>query len=145
MGLFNKIKDPVQGTAQVVACSGAPDNAASTIGGVPCAMNLVLTAPGVEATAIETRKRVPGKKHPYSGMILPATIDRSDPERFEIDWDQVPTHDERARQQTEAAAEAMRDGTGTPGVPLEAQGIVGQLGDMFPGAQIHVEGGAGGG
>jgi hypothetical protein len=129
MALFRKLKDPVEGTARVVSCSGGSyENAAYS----RCWMSLVLSAPGVEPYPVETTKLVRSTKHPHPGVVLPVTIDRSRPDRFEIDWDRVPTRKEVARQQTEEAAEAMRSG-GTAADRLQ---------DLLPGATIHVEGGA---
>jgi hypothetical protein len=127
MALFRKLKDPVEGSARVVSCGGGSyENAAFT----RCWMSLVLSAAGIEPYTVETTKLVRSTKHPYPGMVLPVTIDRSRPDRFEIDWDQVPTRKEAARQQTEQAAEAMRSG----------ETAVDQLQDLLPGATIHVEG-----
>jgi hypothetical protein len=127
MGLFKRVKDPVEGTAQVVSCSGGSQENAAFF---RCWMSLVLTAPGLEPHPVETTKLVRSTKRPSPGMVLPVTIDRARPDRFEIDWDRVPTRKEVARHQTEQAANAMQGG-GTAAEQIE---------QVLPGATIHVEG-----
>ncbi|MFD0743699.1 hypothetical protein ACFQ1L_19160 [Phytohabitans flavus] len=46
---FKRIPDPVEGTAQVVSATGAPDGH----GSAACGMHLVLTIPGVPAFAVQ--------------------------------------------------------------------------------------------
>lgn len=105
MGLFGKrFKDPVRGTAQVVGSPRPPENA---MWAANVKLQLVVRADGVESHATEKREwKVPVKKWPWPGTQLPVTVDRRDPEKFDIEWDEVPTTKEVARQRAEAMASA---------------------------------------
>jgi hypothetical protein len=46
-------------------------------------------------------------------MVLPVTVDREDPQRIDIEWDDVPSSAERSRQSAEHLAAARR-GQGSP-------------------------------
>jgi hypothetical protein len=43
-------------------------------------------------------------------MVVPVTVDRADPRRVKIRFDDTTTHREQARAQTEALARARRGG-----------------------------------
>lgn len=140
MGLFSKkMKDPVRGTAQVVAAS-MPLQGAS--GWSNCDLDLVVSADGLEPYAVEMSPWTRMSKWPYPGYTLPVTVDRADPEYVKIEWDDVPSGDELASAEAERIAEAMRSGTAasvdTGGIPPEAAAIVEQLTGMFPGASVTV-------
>ncbi len=139
MGWFSrKMKDPVRGNAQVVAASIPPRGVS---GWSNCDLSLVVSAEGVEPHAVQqTSWLTPTSKWPYSGMTLPVTVDRADPDRVKIDWDEVPSGEDAAAAEAEQIAEAMRSGTDpTGGVPAEAAGIVSQLQELFPGAAVIVD------
>ena len=143
MGLFKRrLKDPVDGTVQIVSTTGRPYRAVYGI----CNMQVVVQAPGIEAFATEhSAGLVRASKWPVPGTILKAKVDREDPERFEILWDEVPTREEMAQDQAQAIAAAMRGEAPSgatavpPGVPPAAAGVIAQLQKQFPGAQIHVQ------
>jgi hypothetical protein len=136
MGLFKRIKDPVRGTAQVIAASRAPEHASRA----NCKMTLVVEADGVPARTVEHHDwAVPLKRWPIIGETLPVTVSRTKTDRVKIEWGEVPTHEERARRQADAIAASRGGGAAGAGdVPPHAQDIVDQVTRMFPDATVHV-------
>lgn len=130
------MKDPVQGTAQVVSSSNAPR---STHGN--CHMTLVVTAPGVEPFSVKHHSlAVPTDRWPWPGMSIPVTVDRANPEKIDIDWDDVPRVGDTAMDEADAMVEALEHGgSAAETAPGEAAGMVAQLQQMFPGATVQVE------
>ena len=132
-----RMKDPVEGVAQVVGSTQPPDSATS--GNVN--LTLVVQADGVPATTIEHSCLAPTKKWPYPGETLPVTFDRTDPDRLKVRWDDVPDSADVSRQQAEALAAQLNQG-GAGGSVASAGGdvseIVESLQQQFPGAQIQV-------
>jgi hypothetical protein len=61
------------------------------------------------------------------------TVDRADPTRLRIEWDEVRTHEDRIAEQAEALAARMNSGGASTGNDL-----VDQLRAAFPGADITV-------
>jgi hypothetical protein len=112
------MKDPVQGTARVLLCS---DNRG---GGVmqTCRMQLVVEGEDVPATAVEHSGIVHHERWPAPGMTLPVTVDRADPRRIKIEWDEIPASEERARESAEELAAAMRGEVGSPGEDATSAG-----------------------
>ncbi|MDI4236780.1 hypothetical protein OZ411_28615 [Bradyrhizobium sp. Arg237L] len=121
MGWFSegkrvRITNPVGGQLQVVACSPFPDAAGEAILCPKCDIDGVITAERLAATAVQySSYEVPKPKWPRPGAVLPVTVDLADPNRFRIEWDQVPTGPEaaerlaetlRARQLSERLADA---------------------------------------
>ncbi|HEY4021658.1 MAG TPA: DUF3592 domain-containing protein [Pseudonocardiaceae bacterium] len=49
----------------------------------------VLSVPGLNPLAAEHHAKAPHAKLPTIGQILPVIVDRADPTRFRIEWDQV--------------------------------------------------------
>jgi hypothetical protein len=135
------MKDPVRGTAQVVSSTMPPDSATWA----NCKMSLVVQADGVAPYATEVHDlTVPTKKWPWPGQTLPATVDRANPGRVRIEWDEVVAHGDRAKAEAEAMAAALRGDAGAAqaqpeGVPAEAAGVVSQFQQMFPGATVRVD------
>ena len=99
-----RIKEPVSGQAQVVSCTGYHGDGVWQ----NCRMQLVVSGDGVEATSVEHSELIHNRKWPTPGMALPATIDRSNPQRFKIDWGAVKDSRELAAANAEAMAAAMR-------------------------------------
>jgi hypothetical protein len=132
------MKDPVDGTAQVVGSTQPPDSASSA----NVNLNLVVQADGVPATSVEHTCMAPTKKWPYPGETLPVTFDRADPTRLKVRWDDVPESGDVARQQAEALAAQLNQGGGqvVSGGGADVSGIVEALQEAMPGAQINVEG-----
>ena len=95
------MRDPAEGTLQVVAVSASPET------GVPAEgirLTGVVRAPGVPPTAVEYRGGASAARWPQRGQLLPVIVDRASPteaDRVVIDWDRVPTHLELAEQLAE--------------------------------------------
>jgi Short C-terminal domain len=134
-----RMKDPVDGTAQVVGSTQPPDSATSA----NVNLTLVVQAEGVSATSIEHSCIAPTKKWPFPGETLPVTFDRADPDRLRIRWDEVPEAGDVAKQQADALAAQMNQGGGplvTQAGGADVSEIVTALQQQYPGAQIEVDG-----
>jgi len=123
-----RMKDPVRGSAQVVACSRITQAAVAS----NCVMNLVVSADGIPATPVEHECMCRQDRWPQPGQVLPVTVDRADPTRLRIEWDEVRTHEDRIAEQAEALAAHMNNGAST------GNDLVHQLRAAFPGAEITV-------
>lgn len=137
MGLFNRIKDPVRGTAQVIAASQMPR---ATSGN--CRMTLVVQAGDLVPFSVEHHDHmVSTDKWPVAGEVLPVTVDRRKPERLRVEWDEVPSAREASRARADALAARLADGEAVDadGLPPEAQEMVDRVREMFPGATVHVQ------
>jgi hypothetical protein len=84
------ITDGVRGTARVTSASSY-DNDPSFGGGVyqNCHMQVVVEAPGIPATTATVKGLVHQQKWPLPGMVLPALIERTNPQLVQILWDEV--------------------------------------------------------
>lgn len=137
MGLFNRIKEPVRGAAQVVAASQMPRATSAN-----CRMTLVVQAEGMVPYSVEHHDHmVSTDKWPVAGEVLPVTVDRRKPERLRVEWDEVPSAREASRARADALAARMAAG-GDPEdqeIPPEAQEMVDRVREMFPGATVHVQ------
>ena len=97
MGWFSKdkrtrITNPVSGQLQVVACSPFPDAAGEVVLYPRCDIDGVITAERLTPAEVHySGYDVPKPKWPRPGMVLPVTADIADPNRFRIEWGQVPT------------------------------------------------------
>ena len=98
------MRDPVRGHAYVVACSrwGEPAVASNV------AMNLVVSAEGVPGIAIEHECLCRHDRWPWAGQTLPVIVDRAEPARLRVQWDEVPAHHDTARREADALAAALR-------------------------------------
>ena len=105
-----RMSDPVRGHAEVVSCSAYHGRGVKQ----SCTMQLVVQAEGVAATAHEHHALAHRYKWPAPGMTLPITVDRADPAKFYIEWDEVPDSRERDAQAAEALAAKMRAEGGPP-------------------------------
>lgn len=85
-----KIDDPVEGSAQVISAS-SPPRSGQNAGRAMCTMNLVVTVPGRPSVAVEGAQLVQLSRWPTPGMQLPIVAERTDPTRYRILWDHVPT------------------------------------------------------
>jgi hypothetical protein len=116
MGLldrFQRIKDPVRGSAQVVSTTRPPHGAVSG----NCRMHLVVTVPGHPAFPVDESFIVRVAKWPQPGMTLPIEASQSQPAKFKIQWDEVGSwHDAAAAQSQELAARLNQPPT-VPGPP----------------------------
>jgi Short C-terminal domain len=146
VGLFDRMKEPVRGTANVVSATTLD---AGKTGKDECTMQLIVQADGLMPTSISHRDGdTPVDRWPDAGDVLPVTVDREKPERLRIEWDEV-------RVGGSTAGAAMAVPVTSPGVPAvagehhsirdehpeippEAAAIVDQLASMFPGASVNV-------
>lgn len=123
MGLFNKatelrMKDPVDGSLTVVGIS-SPDPTATQAN---YRLDGVVTAPGLEATAITHHGMTSVSHWPSPGQVLPVTVDRSHPDRLTIHWERLASSHDSARSAAEDLAASMRSGTTSPGPATAAPG-----------------------
>ena len=96
--------DPVPGTMLVTAASLPSRRAAfhmSRITGV-------VSADGIEPTAVQYVGLIRTALWPSPGRQLPVIVDRADPRKFAIQWDQAGSSEASALGQAEALAAAMR-------------------------------------
>src|SRR5262245_8502584 len=128
------MKDPVDGTAQVVGSTQPPDSATS--GNVN--LTVVVQADGVEATSVEFSCIAPTKKWPFPGETLPVSVDRADPTRIRVRWGDVPEAGDVAKQQADSIAASLNQGAGQAN-PADASAMVEALQQAMPGAQINVD------
>ena len=118
MGLLGSLlggmsmKDPVEGTAQIVSCTGYHGEGVMQ----NCRMQLVVEAEGIEPTAVEHSELVHNRKWPHPGMVLPARIDRANPKKVKLDWDAVQDSREQAQGSAEAMAATRRGEGGGAGI-----------------------------
>jgi hypothetical protein len=120
-----RMEDPVSGTAQVVSVSSYDGDATWQ----NCRMNLVVQADGVPATAVVHDAIVAAAKWPSPGQTLPVAVDRANPQRVKIDWDQVERSGDRASRDAEQLAAQLRGEA--PEMPGAAQpGQAPRLADM---------------
>jgi hypothetical protein len=101
------MKDPVKGTAFVVSANQW------TRAQVPSPLHakLVVEGDGVPKTTVEHSERVEPKLWtvwPSPEQTLPVTIDRANPSRLAIDWQQL-LHEEEQRKQRKRAAAAEKE------------------------------------
>jgi hypothetical protein len=114
-----RMQDPVKGTAQVVSASMNRGRGILQM----CRMQLVVQADGVPPTAVSFSGLVHYDRWPAPGMALPVTVDRAEPQRISIDWDEVPSRAERSQQSAEGLAAMMRgEGGGAAGAPIGSAG-----------------------
>ena len=124
MGLFGdmfkglRMKDPVRGQAQVVSSTAHRGDGIWQ----NCHMQLVVQAEGVPATSAERHELVHHQKWPMPGLTLPVTVDRADPSKFKIEWDEVQDSRDRAAANAEALAAMMRGETPPGAGPMGAFG-----------------------
>lgn len=102
-----KINDPVRGTLHVTASSRPPNSATSA----NFVINGIVSASGLMPTAVEHQGIARTRKWPRAGQVLPITVDRSDPTRIRIEWDEVPDTWDAARDNAERVARSMRTGS----------------------------------
>jgi hypothetical protein len=65
-------------------------------------LTLQVRVPGREIYLHKHSCWVQAVKYPQPGVMLPITVDRNDPTRMRIEWDQVLTTEEQVRRQHEA-------------------------------------------
>ena len=152
MGLFDRIKDPVRGTARVLSVHGDPGSSKVDV-------QLVVQPEGMTPSTVEVELRRPADVGPVAGDLLPVTVDRKHHDRLEVDWDSVRAARTAGWGQPVPGAGATAAASTTPGppgtptgfvdlgsvstpaaqIPPEAQPVVDQLRQMFPNASIQVQ------
>ena len=108
MGLRNwvhnkRLTDPVAGTYRLTSCSSNSGGAAYE----NCRMHGVVVGPGVGPIAVEHYCTAPTKRWPQPGDTVPVTVDRADPTRLRIDWDQLPSGSDRGQRLAEELVASM--------------------------------------
>ncbi len=109
MSAFQRMKDPVRGTAKVAHASALVALSTSRL-------RLVITADGVPPTTVEWKPPAfgpqRGDRWPEEGDTIPVTVDRANPQTFKIQWSEMPKVDDRLRermdQKTQSALEEAR-------------------------------------
>ncbi len=106
-----RMKDPVQGSAQVVSCSGHRGDRLMQ----NCRLQLVVRGDGVPAKAIEHHGLVHRERWPSPGMTLPVTVDRANPNRVRVRWREVESSRDRALRSAAELTSARRPDSEEPG------------------------------
>lgn len=123
MGLFNRIKDPVDAEYRLTSCSSSSPGAAYS----NCRMEGVVTGPGVGPIAVEYNTlAAPTKKWPQPGQTLPVTVDREDPTRLKVRWADMPTNRELGRQYAAQQAQQAQASGATASTSYEVVGAPGR-------------------
>jgi hypothetical protein len=120
-----RITDGVRGTAEVISATGYYGGAIYQ----NCRMELVVEGPGIPATAVSMTALVHRMHWPHAGVVLPALIQRGDPQQVEILWDETVDSRSAARARAEQVAAERR---GERPTPLQAAGP-GFIGTGIPG------------
>ncbi len=103
--------DPVPGTFRVTAAAMPSRNALYHM----TRITGVVSGEGIAPTAVQYSGLIRTSLWPSPGKQLPVIVDRADPRKFAIQWDQAGTNEASALGQAEALAAAMRakqDGDG---------------------------------
>jgi Short C-terminal domain len=106
--LFNvDIKDGLTGSA-VVQSSSVPTEAARSYN---VSMWLDVYVEGREPYRVKHECMVKAGKHPWPGTTLPVVVDRENPDRIDIQWEDVKTVDEQMAEAPgpAALADQLRD------------------------------------
>lgn len=104
---IRRMTDPADGTLLVSGISAPPPAGYSAQN---FRLNGVVEAPGLPPTAVEVRGVARMAKWPQPGCKLPVTVDRAQPQRLVIRWDQIPANRDLARAQATADAFRLRTG-----------------------------------
>jgi hypothetical protein len=86
-----RMKDPVRGRFRVEVCArpgaGGGDIASHSYSALVLG---VVSGPGIPPRKVRHSCQVRVKKYPNSGQVLPVMVDRADPRRLVILWNEVP-------------------------------------------------------
>ena len=105
-----KIDDGVRGTAQVISSTGYYGHAIYQ----NCHMELVVEGPGIVATAVSLDAFVHRQHWPHAGDVLPALIEKANPQEVQILWDETVDSRSQARAEAERVAAERRGERPTP-------------------------------
>lgn len=119
VALFDrKMQDPIPGTARVVDNDGLKSLPGQA---VHCPLDLMVEAEGIPAYMVHIKVRPKTGKWPALNQILPVIIDRSDPSRVEVVWDQVQSLQDRIQtgrtRRLEAAQHSVAGGSAAAAPP----------------------------
>ena len=110
MGLFKRMKDPVQGTAQVTDLVGGQPRSGTSSLWTNGEMRLIVTAEGIPPTPVTWRGQVKCSRCPVEGDSIPITVDRADPQKLSIVWSEMPKLKDRLRKRAdERQQEALEE------------------------------------
>lgn len=101
-----KMRDPVPGSLLITEAGPPSRNAVFHLNHVTG----VITADGIEATAVQFVGLIRTSNWRRPGLSLPVTVDRADPTRFAIEWGQLGSPTEEAMEQATRLATQMRGG-----------------------------------
>jgi hypothetical protein len=136
MGLFGKrIKSPVRGTAQIVACSGHTGEGRWQ----NCRLHLVVHIDGHDPYSAEAHQLAPRAKWPQPGLTVPVIVSKDDLQRVKVDFDEMPTGAERARQLADEQAKAFRPGMHVADGAAPNVTIIGDPANLPPEKRARVE------
>ena len=136
-GLLNptQIDDGVRGTAQVVSASGYYGRALYQ----NCHLELVVEAPGIPATAVSMNAVVHRQHWPQPGSVLPALIEKANPQEVQILWDETVDSRTQARAEAERIA-AEKRGERPSAMQAAGPGFVGNPLGFGAGASVKIVG-----
>jgi len=134
------ITDGVRGTARVISAS-AYNNDPTYGGGIyqNCHLEVVAEAPGIPATAATVKGLVHQQKWPQPGVVLPALIERTNPQVVQILWDETVDSATLARSEAERVA-AERRGEAPNPQPGEGSPVVGNPVGLGAGTTVNIVG-----
>jgi hypothetical protein len=140
--MFNvDIKDGLPGKAVVQSASMPNDEARS----YNTSMWLDVYVEGREPYRVRHECMVTAGKHPWPGTSLPVVVDRENPERIDIQWQDLKTIDERMAEAPGPAAATPGAAPGQPQViDLRGTELADQLRDALAAQGIATGGAAGG-
>jgi hypothetical protein len=130
------IEDGVRGTAEVISATGYYGRGLYQ----NCRMELVVEGPGIPATAVTLNALVHRLHWPHAGVVLPALIERADPQEVEILWDETVGSRTAGRARAEQVAAERRGERPTP-LELAGPGFAGGgIPGLGAGATVKVVG-----
>ncbi|UFS58950.1 hypothetical protein [Subtercola endophyticus] len=103
------MKNGVMGTAEVISVSMPYTSSALMTN---CSMDLVISGPGIQATAVKFSSIVNTRDRPSPGQKLPVSVNPADPRKYVILWGQLPDKKKLARDYAEKRASDLRDHEG---------------------------------
>jgi hypothetical protein len=133
MGFFNRIRQPVSGTATVTAAT-EPTGMRSP---QEARMTLSVSGIGFEPFTVEHEEKCHTDRWPKVGMSVPVVFDLEHHDRIEVKWADV----QPGQESTPPAATPQPTMPVNDAIPPEAQQVVDQLQNMFGGAAVtsHME------
>lgn len=136
-----RLRDGVEGTGHIVSVTTYSRRDGSSQGYV--ALDLVVEAPGVPATAIRYTRSIMVRRWPQPGDVVPVSIDPQNPSRCVILWGELPNPEAIGESRAEQLAADLRAssgaaapsmGTGMPAAPPAPQAGAAHSGAAHSGA-----------